>query len=84
MLATQLRRLIHELAHELSPRVKLDLWVVIFNLSGPLRPSRHGFQFAAGSPPFDPFGELNAMDILEVEFHLQYRWEGVGASLWRM
>jgi hypothetical protein len=84
VLATQLRRLIHELTHELGPRVELHVWVVIFNLSGPLRPSRHGFQFAAGSPPFGPFGELDAMDILEVEFHLQYGWEGVDAFSPRM
>lgn len=29
---------------------------------------RHGFLFAVRPPPFDLFGELDAMDILEVEF----------------
>ena len=84
MLATRLRRLIHEFTHELGPRVELHVWVVIFSLSGRLLSSRHCFHFAAGSPPFGPFGELDAMDILKVEFHLQYGWEGVDAFSSRM
>lgn len=42
---------------------------LIFSLSGPLPLNWHAFHFAAGPPPFDAFGELDAMDILEVEFH---------------
>jgi len=75
--ATELCRLIHECIRELGPRVEFHVLVVILGLSGPLLPSRHGFRFAAGSPPFDPFGELDAMDILEVEFHLQDGWKSL-------
>jgi len=84
VLATQLRRLIRKLIRELGPHVELHVWVVILGLSGPLFSSRHGFHFAAGSPPFDSFGELDAMDILKVELHLQYGWEGVDAFSSRM
>lgn len=50
---------------------------MILGLSGRLLPSRHDFRLAAGSPSFDPFGELDAMNILEVEFHLQDGWKGL-------
>jgi hypothetical protein len=84
VLATQLRRLIHELVRKLGPHIDLHVRVVILGLSGPLSSSRHSVHFAAGSTPFDPFGELDAMDILKVEFHLQYGWEGVDAFSSRM
>jgi hypothetical protein len=57
---------------------------MILGLSGPLSSSRHGVHFAAGSTPFDPFGELDAMNILKVEFHLQDGWESLDTFRSRM
>jgi len=52
---------------------------VVLGLSGPLSSSRHGVNLAAGSTPFGPFGELDAMDILKVELQFQNRLESVDA-----
>ncbi len=68
---TELSRLIHERIRELRSRVEFHVLVVILNLSEPLLSSRHDFRFAAGSPPFNHFGELDAMNILKVKFNLQ-------------
>lgn len=84
MFATELRRLIHERIRELGPCVEFHVLVVILGLYGPLLPSRHGCRLAAGSPPFDPFGELDAMDILKVEFHLRDGWKSLHTFWFRM
>ena len=64
--------------------VELHVPVVILGLLGPLFSSRQGFLFAARSGPFDPLGELDAMDILKVKFHLLDNWESLDTSRPRM
>ena len=84
MLATELLRFIHETVCKLGPRIELHVRVVVLGPARPLSLSRHGCHFAAGSTPFDPFGELDAMDILKVKYHLQDGLESVDTFPSRM
>ena len=80
----QLRRLIHERIREWGRRPEFHFLFVIFDLSGLLLPNRDGFRFAVGSPPPDAFGEIDAMDIMEVQFYLQDGWESLETFRSRM
>lgn len=57
---------------------------MILGLSEPFSSSRHGVHFPAGFTPFDPFGELDAMNILKVKFYLQNGWESLDTFRSRM